>query len=79
MVKNIAIKDSVYESLAKRKRADESFSDEITRLIGKKRSIMEFAGAWDIDEKEYQRRIDLVKEMRAESDKKMLKKIEAIK
>ena len=79
MVKNIAIMDSVYESLVKRKLADESFSEEINRLIGKKRNILEFVGVWNLDDTEHRRRIDLVKKMRSESDKHTLKKIGTLK
>lgn len=45
--------DDVYESLLRHKKNSESFSDEIRRILGKKRDIMCVAGAWsDINEKE---------------------------
>lgn len=78
MVKNIAIKDSVYEALAKRKRPDESFSDEITRLIGK-RSIMDLGGSWKISDEEAERIKSNIKKMREETDRHIMKKVGIIK
>ena len=43
--KTISIMDDVYELLAMNKNAKESFSDELRRILPRKRSIMEFAGA----------------------------------
>lgn len=48
MVKNIAIMDTVYEELAKRKRPNESFSGEIKRLMATRGDIADFAGSWKI-------------------------------
>jgi len=54
--KTINIMDDVYDSLIILKAPDESFSDEIRRLIKQKSSIMNFAGAWkDMPDKEYQK------------------------
>lgn len=54
MTKNIAIADDVYEILAKEKREGESFSDVIRRLGKRRRSLLEFAGAWaDIPDDEF--------------------------
>ena len=44
--KTISIMDDAYELLKKRKLRGESFSGVIRRELGKKRDIMEFAGAW---------------------------------
>src|SRR4030067_305470 len=53
MARNIAVADDVYEMLSKEKRDGESFSDVIRRLARRRRSILEFAGAWaDIPDEE---------------------------
>lgn len=45
--------DDAYGLLVAVKAPDESFSDEIRRLLKSKGSIMDFAGAWkDISDKE---------------------------
>ena len=44
--KTISIMDDVYELLARQKKPDESFSDEIRRLVPKKGNIMDCAGLW---------------------------------
>jgi len=49
--KTIAIMDDAYQLLAQRKHKNESFSDVIRKLAGKKTDIMKFAGVWkDISE-----------------------------
>lgn len=54
MAKTIAIANDVYEMLSKEKRKDESFSEVIRRLAKRKRSLLEFAGAWaDIPDDEF--------------------------
>ncbi|OGS47797.1 MAG: hypothetical protein A3K66_04895 [Euryarchaeota archaeon RBG_16_67_27] len=54
MARNIAVADDVYEMLSKEKRDGESFSDVIRRLARRRRSILEFAGAWaDIPDEEF--------------------------
>jgi len=51
--KTITIMDDVYELLARNKRKDESFSEELRRIVPKKGSIMECAGLWaDMSDKE---------------------------
>jgi len=44
--KTISIMDDVYELLARQKKPDESFSEEIRRLVPKKGNIMDCAGLW---------------------------------
>lgn len=44
--KTISIMNDVYDLLAARKAKGESFSDVLRKTLHKKRSIMEFAGAW---------------------------------
>ena len=54
MAKNIAIADDVYEMLVKEKREGESFSDVLRRLGKRRKSILEFYGAWaDIPQEEF--------------------------
>src|SRR4030067_1053817 len=54
MARNIAVADDVYEMRSKEKRDGESFSDVIRRLARRRRSILEFAGAWaDIPDEEF--------------------------
>ena len=54
MAKNIAVADDVYDLLTKEKREGESFSDVIRRLGKRRRSLLEFAGAWaDIPDEEF--------------------------
>jgi len=54
MAKNIAVADDVYEMLTKEKREGESFSDAIRRLGKRRKSILEFYGAWaDIPDEEF--------------------------
>ncbi|MBI4449108.1 antitoxin VapB family protein [Candidatus Woesearchaeota archaeon] len=75
MARNIAIMDSVYEELAKRKRPDESFSAEIRRLIGTKKNILEFAGVCKMTAEESREMHALVKKLRADSDKRIVERI----
>ena len=44
--KTLTITEDAYRVLARQKHKDESFSKEIIRLLDKKGSIMDFAGAW---------------------------------
>ena len=45
--------DDVYELLARNKKKDESFSEELRRIVPKKGNIMECAGLWaDMSDKE---------------------------
>ena len=45
--------NDVYELLARNKRKDESFSEELRRIVPKKGNIMECAGLWaDMSDKE---------------------------
>ncbi|OGS59797.1 MAG: hypothetical protein A3K59_09430 [Euryarchaeota archaeon RBG_19FT_COMBO_69_17] len=54
MAKNIAVADDVYAMLSKEKREGESFSDVIRRLGKRRKSLLEFAGAWaDIPDEEF--------------------------
>ena len=44
--KTISIMDDVYHLLVKNKKPDESFSEELRRIVPKKGNIMECAGLW---------------------------------
>ena len=44
--KTISIMGDVYELLVRNKKPDESFSEELRRLVPKNRNIMECAGLW---------------------------------
>ena len=44
--KTISIMDDVYELLVRSKKPNESFSEELRRLVPKKGNIMECAGLW---------------------------------
>ena len=44
--KTISIMEDVYELLSKNKKPNESFSQELRRLVPKKGNIMECAGLW---------------------------------
>lgn len=51
VTKTITITEDAYAVLARQKKKTESFSEEIVRLLKKKGSIMDLAGAWsDMDE-----------------------------
>jgi predicted CopG family antitoxin len=64
--KNISISDEAYTRLASLKGPNESFTDVVNRLTGK-RSILELAGALTRDEgEELRRRIDEARSASAE-------------
>lgn len=50
--KTISIMEDVYKLLVRNKMKGESFSDELRRVFSKKKKITEFAGAWEMTEKE---------------------------
>jgi len=67
--------DDVYKLLVRNKRHKESFSDELRRVLKRKRSIMEFAGAWkDIDEEEAEKMKKNIRKLRKDSTKELLRK-----
>jgi predicted CopG family antitoxin len=64
--KNISISDEAYTRLASLKRPNESFTDVVNRLTGR-RSILELAGTLTKDEgEELRRRIDETRSASAE-------------
>jgi len=55
-VKTITISLKAYEALLREKRAGESFSDVILRLVKSRDRILDLAGAWsDINEDEIEK------------------------
>lgn len=63
--KTISLRDDVYETLAKMKAKNESFSDVISRLMHR-RSLLDFAGRWaDIPEEKIE---ELTKELETMRD-----------
>lgn len=45
--KTIALDQEAYDLLRKQKRVGESFGDVVKRLLRKRRSFLDFAGAWE--------------------------------
>ncbi|SRR3989344_2637319 len=73
--KTLTIMEDAYEMLARRKGKDESFSQVIRRVVGKKNDIMQFAGAWKhLSEEEVENRKRRILELRKESTYNLLKK-----
>ncbi|MBI4155311.1 antitoxin VapB family protein [Candidatus Woesearchaeota archaeon] len=69
--KTISIMDDAYELLVRNKKTNESFSQELRRILPKKRSIMEFAGAWaDVTEEEAERMKKTIMDYRRNSSKR---------
>ena len=53
MAKNIAVSDDIYESLAKLKRENESFSEVIRRLLEHKGSLLDIANTKTFTKEEW--------------------------
>lgn len=74
--KTITIMDDAYLLLLRNKVRNESFSQMIRRHFGKKRSIMQFAGAWnDMNDNEIDELKDKIKSIREGMNKSILKKV----
>ncbi|MGB9729563.1 MAG: antitoxin VapB family protein [Thermoprotei archaeon] len=62
--KTITISLEAYEALLRIKKAHESFSDVILRLVRKHRSLMDLAGSWsDVNEDEIESFLNDIKEV----------------
>ena len=76
--KTITIMDDAYELLVGQKKPNESFSEEIRRIVPKKRNLMEFAGSWskmsDKEVKEMKKEIENLGKMATKSFLKRLNK-----
>ena len=69
--KTITIKEEVYHKLVALKTAEESFSDEIERILERKRDIMDFWGVWkDMSEEETMQLKQEINKRREESKKR---------
>ncbi|MFH1439681.1 MAG: antitoxin VapB family protein [Candidatus Woesearchaeota archaeon] len=75
--KTITIKKEAYELLAKDKREDESFSDEIIRWSNKKKhNLRRFAGMWsDWSDKDINDLKDSIRDMRKTGFKSRFKEL----
>ncbi|MAF51347.1 MAG: antitoxin [Nanoarchaeota archaeon] len=75
--KTISIMDDAYNILLSRKHENESFSEVIRKLVGKKTDIMEFAGAWkDVPDKEIEGMKKRINSIRRKATVDLLKKLE---
>ena len=69
--KTITIKEKVYHKLVALKSTEESFSDEIERILERKRDIMDFWGVWkDMSEEETMQLKQEINKRREESKKR---------
>ncbi len=72
--KNISIMEDVYRMLVRRKHGEESFSDVLRREFGKKKSIMDLAGAWShISDNEISDMKRAIQRMRRRATKRLLR------
>lgn len=75
--KTITIMDDVYERLVSNKRKDESFSEELRRIVPKKGNIMECAGLWaDMSDKDAEDMKKAIKQLRRDSTKSLLRRVQ---
>jgi len=75
--KTITIMEDAYELLKAEKTEKESFSDVIRKVIPKKKSIWDFAGAWsDVPDEKIEELHETIRKLRQKSTAGMLKKIE---
>lgn len=75
--KTISIMDDVYGLLVRNKKPNESFSEELRRLVPKKGDIMECAGLWaNINDKESEDTKKFIKKFRKDSTKSLFRRIE---
>ena len=77
--KTISIMDDVYEILVKCKKPNESFSEELRRIVPKKGDIMECAGLWShMSEEEAEDMKKTINQLRKDSYKSLLRRIEGL-
>ena len=75
--KTITIMEDAYALLKQEKTKDESFSDVIRKVIPKKKSIWDFAGAWsDVPDEKIEELHKFIEQLRKKSTGEMLRKIE---
>ena len=73
--KTISIMDDADELLLRHKKPNESFSEEIRRIVPKKGNLMEFAGTLNMTEKEAKELKDEIERIGKMATKQFLKKI----
>ena len=74
--KTISIMDDAYEILARQKKPNERFSEEIRRLVPKKGNIMECAGLWaDISDEQAKQMEEAIKKSRQYTRKHVMEKL----
>lgn len=74
--KTITIMDDAYNLLLSRKNNNESFSEVIRKMAGKKGDIMRLAGAWKhLTSEEVEKRKSDIRKLRKESTKELLNRI----
>ncbi|MCH8004122.1 MAG: antitoxin VapB family protein [Nanoarchaeota archaeon] len=72
--KTITIMNDVYERLVRNKKKDESFSEELRRIVPEKGNIMECAGLWaDLSDKDVDEIKNNIKEYGKAVTKSLLK------
>ncbi|MBI2661070.1 antitoxin VapB family protein [Candidatus Woesearchaeota archaeon] len=77
--KTISIMDDAYELLVRHKKPNESFSEEIRRLVPKKGNIMECAGLWaDMSDKETWEMEKTINRLRKNSTKSLFRRVEEL-
>lgn len=77
--KTISIMDDVYELLIRSKKPNESFSEELRRLVPKKGDIMECAGLWaHMGDKEADDMKKAIKQLRKNSYTSLLRRTEGL-
>ena len=77
--KTISIMDDAYELLVRHKKPNESFSEEIRRLVPKKGNIMECAGLWaHMSDKEAGEMEKAINRLRKNSTKSLFRGVEEI-
>jgi len=75
MVKNISITEDVYNMLLRNKLRSESFSKVLGRILSKKKSILDFAGAWKMEDREAENMKRRIKEFDEEFDENLRKRV----
>ncbi len=75
MARNIAVSNKIYEELVKNKKDNESFSEEISRFMGKRGSFMDLAGSWKMDAKESFEIKKRIKRLRKNTTDKIVRRL----
>ena len=71
--KTISVMEDAYEMLAIKKQKNESFSELIRRVFGKKTDIMRFAGSWkDIPDERIEQMKKSIRELKRGSTEELL-------